>query len=348
MNMPTDLLARCAALLADAGIKASVQSLLPCNAGGNNRTYRLETSAGAFAVKQYFRHAGDTRDRLAAEFAFLVYAAKAAPAMAPAPLAMDASSGMALYEFIEGEPYKTGEITWQQVGSAANFFNALNYPDARREAATLPTASEACFSITEHLTLIKARLERLRTIEVASDEDRAGQTLIEQIHTRWLALSDQVIAAYRQIERDPAASLEPAQRCISPSDFGFHNALAQPDGAPRFLDFECAGWDDPGKMTCDFFAQLAIPVPDAYFDRFVKEACAPFPRSGELAERARLLRPVYQVKWCCIALNVFLPVNLARRRFANPGLDEKALKQGQLAKAEALLQSILPIKHGLH
>jgi hypothetical protein len=348
MNMPTDQLTQCAALLADADIKATVQSLVPCNAGGNNRTYRLETSAGAFAVKQYFRHEGDTRDRMGAEFGFLQYAAKASPGMVPAPLAMDSASDLALYEFIEGEPYKAGGITWQQVGSAASFFNALNNPEARRGATTLPNASEACFSINEHLNLIAARLDRLRAIELASDEDRTAQTLIEQIYTRWLVLSDQVITAYRLAGRDPLTPLDPAQRCVSPSDFGFHNALAKPDGTPRFLDFEYAGWDDPAKMTGDFFAQLAVPIADEYFDRFVKEAFAALLRSDELAERARLLRPVYQVKWCCIALNVFLPVNLARRCFANPGLDEKVLKQAQIAKAEFLFQSLLLINHGLH
>ncbi|MCX7181029.1 MAG: aminoglycoside phosphotransferase family protein [Proteobacteria bacterium] len=348
MNMPTDLLARCAALLADADIKATVQSLVPCNAGGNNRTYRLETSAGAFAVKQYFRHEGDTRDRVAAEFGFLEYAAKAAPGMAPAPLAMDSSSGMALYEFIEGEPYKTGEITWAQVGQAAKFFTSLNTPTARRDAASLPTASEACFSITEHLNLIAARLDRLRTIDLASDEDRAAQALIEKIDTRWKTLSDEVTAASLRAGHDPTASLDSAQRCVSPSDFGFHNALAQPDGTPRFLDFEYAGWDDPAKMTGDFFAQLAVPVPADLFGRFVQETIAPFPKPDELVERARLLRPVYQVKWCCIALNVFLPVNLARRKFANPSLDENALKQAQLAKATTLFQSIATLDDGLH
>jgi len=348
MNIPADLIAQCIILLADADIKATVQSLVPCIKGGNNRTYRLETSAGNFAVKQYFRHQGDTRDRLDVEFEFLTYAAKAAPGMAPAPLVMDALNGIALYEFIEGHPYKAGEITWQQVSSAANFFNALNNPNARRYATTLPAASESCFSITEHLTLVMARLERLRTVKVESDEDRAAQALIEQIHTHWLALSDQVVAMYRQTGKDPAAPLESAQRCISPSDFGFHNALAQPDGVSRFLDFEYAGWDDPAKMTGDFFAQLAIPVPAGHFNRFVKEAFAPFQRSGELAERARLLRPVYQVKWCCIALNIFLPVNLARRKFANPDLDERILKQDQVTKATRLFQSNLWRNDGLY
>jgi hypothetical protein len=163
-----------------------------------------------------------------------------------------------------------------------------------------------------------------------------------------LELSDQVIAAYRQTLGDPAEFLETAQRCVSPSDFGFHNALAQPDGTPRFLDFEYAGWDDPAKMTGDFFAQLAVPVPTNFFDRFVHETTAAFPRPEELFQRARLLRPVYQIKWCCIALNVFLPVNLARRKFANPSLDENALKRAQLTKAANLFQSIVTLDHGLH
>lgn len=348
MNKPVDLLSQCAELLADADIKATAQSLVPCNAGGNNRTFRLETSAGVFAIKQYFRHEGDPRDRLAAEFGFLQYAAKAAPGMAPAPLAMDSRSGLALYEFIEGYPYKAGEITWQQVGSAAKFFNALNKLAARRAALNLPTASEACFSIAEHLHLISARLSRMLSIELESDEDRAAQILIEQIHAYWLALSDRVITTYIHEGYDPSARIDPDQRCVSPSDFGFHNALAQRDGVPRFLDFEYAGWDDPAKMVGDFFAQLAVPVPEEYFDRFVREAAATFPRPGKLVERARVLRPVYQIKWCCIALNVFLPVNLARRRFANPGLDEKALKEGQLCKAKTLFQAILSNDHGLH
>jgi hypothetical protein len=348
MNISIDPLARCAALLAAADIEATVQSLVPCNAGGNNRTYRLETSAGAFAIKEYFRHEGDPRDRLATEFGFLQYAAKVAPGMAPAPLAMDSACGLALYEFIEGHSYKEGDITWAQVGSAVRFFNALNNPGAKEYARQLPPASEACFSINEHLKLIDSRLDRLRAIEVTSDEDHAAKTLIEQIHSRWLQLRGEVSAASRSASRDPVANLDLGQRCVSPSDFGFHNALSSPDGTPRFLDFEYAGWDDHAKMTGDFFAQLEVPVPVDLFARFVRATAAPFSRPDELVERAYLLRPVCQIKWCCIALNVFLSVNLARRKFANPALDEAVLKQVQLAKATRLFQSILSTDHGLH
>ena len=348
MNMPTDLPLLCAAMLADARIEASIRSVVPCTAGGNNRTYRIETSIGPIALKQYFRHEGDTRDRLATEFAFLVYAAKAAPGMVPNPIAMNAANGLALYEFIEGCPYKSGNLTWEHVGRAAQFFRALNAPVARKEASALPTASEACFSITEHLDVIASRLDHLQTFEAVDDEDRTAQALIQDIHTRWRVLTEEVANACLQSGLDPNAPLEKAQQCLSPSDFGFHNALAQTDGNPRFLDFEYAGWDDPAKLTGDFFAQLAVPVPADLFERFVQEVAMSFPRPQEIVLRARLLRPVYQIKWCCIALNVFLPVNLARRKFANPALDEKALKQSQLAKATHLFQSTRVPNHGLH
>jgi hypothetical protein len=348
MNMTADLPVLCAAMLVDARIEAGVQSVVPCTAGGNNRTYRIETSIGPVALKQYFRHEGDTRDRLATEFAFLAYAAKVAPGMAPTPLAMNAANGLALYEFIEGDPYKPGNLTWEHVDRAAQFFRALNDPAARKEATALPIASEACFSITEHLDLIASRLDRLQTFEAVDDEDRTAQALIEDIYTRWLLLTEEVTNACQRSGLDPNAPLEQTLRCLSPSDFGFHNALAQLDGKPRFLDFEYAGWDDPAKLTGDFFAQLAVPVPADLFDRFVHEISTSFPWPDEIVHRARLLRPVYQIKWCCIALNVFLPVNLARRKFANPALDEKALKQSQLAKATNIFQSTRVLSHGQH
>ena len=42
-----------------------------------------------------------------------------------------------------------------------------------------------------------------------------------------------------------------AQRALSPSDFGLHNALRGQDGQLRFVDFEYFGWDDPVKLVSD-------------------------------------------------------------------------------------------------
>ena len=335
-----------ARLLALAGIDASITAVTPCAQGGNNRIFRVATPAGIFAAKQYFRHPNDARDRLAAEFAFLNYARSAAPGATPQPYACDPSSGIALYEFVEGLPLQPGQIDAARVATAIVFFRALNAPQARA-AAVLPQASEACFSIGEHCALIAGRIARLREVDPRSDADAEAQRLIGELDARWRELAQQIRADAHGAGLDVDAPLTLARRCVSPSDFGFHNALAEASGEIKFVDFEYAGWDDPAKAAGDFFAQLALPVPQELFGHFVAEIARDFDGADELRVRAELLRPAYQIKWCCIALNVFLPVHLARRRFANHGLDEQALKQAQYAKAKTLFQSVRIPAHGL-
>ena len=50
-----------------------------------------------------------------------------------------------------------------------------------------------------------------------------------------------------------SAALPKETRCLSPSDFGFHNALLEATGKLRFVDFEYAGWDDPAKTGVRLF-----------------------------------------------------------------------------------------------
>ncbi len=336
-----------AALLASIDLTATIDSIQSCTVGGNNRTFKITTADGVFIGKQYFRHPGDTRDRLAAEFAFLSYAENAAPGLTPRPLACDSKRGCALYEFVDGQALRVGDITAEQVDRAADFFCALNAPNSR-SSANLPMASEACFSIRDHLELVEARLRSLLEITPQDDNDRSARPFFEELGVCWRALAGDVRARAAEAGLDVSAPLSLGQRCISPSDFGFHNALREDSGAIRFLDFEYAGWDDPAKMTGDFFAQLAVPVPGHFFERFVERAMSPFRDHHSLILRAGLLRPVYQVKWCCIALNVFLPVHLARRQFADPGVDITALKRVQLGKAEKLLRSLHGHNHVIH
>ncbi len=338
MNPPVELYAPITDLLARGGIDASPEAITPCALSGNNRIYRIETAVGVFAVKQYFRHEGDTRDRLAAEYAFLTYAKAAVPDSTPRPYACDPRAGLALYEFVEGHPFQAGEIGATQVNAAIRFFRALNAPSLRA-AAQLPVASEASFSIADHLALIDGRISRLLEMIPQSEVDSEALGFFRRLDERWQQLSENICADVNRAHLSFEAMLAPAQRCISPSDFGFHNALAEENGSIRFLDFEYAGWDDPAKTVGDFFAQLAVPVPPEYYAHFVAESMGMFPESELLVYRANLLRPVYQIKWCCIALNVFVQIHLARRKFANPDLDEMALKQTQLAKAKQIFQS---------
>lgn len=324
----------------------TIVSLTPCLTSGNNRTYRLETKEAVFALKQYCRQREDTRDRLTSEYAFLSYANRVAPNLTPCPYAKNHVNGLALYEFIEGEPFKANEVHEVEVNVAAQFFCALNQPEVIQQASDLPEASEARFSIDDHIKLLTKRIKSLKDAPAYSTEDTRAKEVIQALSMRF----DEVVKDAKEKAKSYGLSLSQKlsieDRCVSPSDFGFHNAFRMADGSIRFIDFEYAGWDDPAKMVGDFFSQLAIPVPEIYYEDFTKTVLQTFPSYSELMKRTEILRPLYQVKWCCIALNIFQPVHLARRKFANPQLNEVDLKRNQIAKAELLIQKIGTPVHG--
>ena len=332
------LIADVAALLPDED--RSRLALVPCGAGGNNRVFTLHAGGRTVVAKWYFTHPSDSRDRLAAEQAFLRYAASAGIACVPKLIAADPARRLALYEQIVGKPVAAHEVTAVEVTAAADFFLALNQPACRPLATELPEASEACFSVQDHLALVDRRLDRLATIGTESAEDRDAHRFSIELKARWHSLKDALRRDASTLGIDVAAELPASERCISPSDFGFHNVLRRPSGALCFLDFEYAGWDDPAKMAGDFFSHPAIAVEPRFRPLFLERAFGFSAEPERLRQRAELLLPVFQVKWCCIILNEFLTDSARRRHFADPGFDVAQRKQQQLAKARRLFAII--------
>ena len=124
--------------------------------------------------------------------------------------------------------------------------------------------------------------------------------------------------------------------CVSPSDFGFHNTLVK-KGRLFFVDFEYAGRDDPSKFLADFFIQPEIKVSSDYMEAFTHIAFETFKDKEILFDRAIKLFPMFQIKWCCIIMNEFLPEIAKRRIFSNPELNTEESKYRQLTKAKSIL-----------
>ncbi len=329
-----------AALLAGAGIDAAGMQVEPCASGGNNRVLRVSAGGRRVVAKQYFRQGSDDRDRLGTEYAFLECVSKAGIDCVPAPLNRDDRSGIALYEFVEGRKPRPGEVGDAQVAQALGFFRRLNDSNTRRLAAALPDASEARFGIAEQLQLVEDRVDRLAAIPVSSCVDEQAMALGSDLRERWVDIRERVRGQCAGLGLDLQATLTADERCLSASDFGFHNAIEMPTGKIVFIDFEYAGWDDPAKALCDFFSQPSVPVPLDYFDGFLASALSYSPDADRLARRARLLLPVFRMKWCCIMMNDFLPGAFQRRRFADPAIDATTRKQIQLDKARGALETI--------
>jgi hypothetical protein len=277
---------------------------------------------------------------LSAEYSFLEYAREAGIDCVPRPVARDDQAGIALYEFVDGLRPSPGTVAPGYVEQARQFFASLNEPARRALAVRLPNAAESCFSLADHLALVQGRVERLSMIPATTDVDREAIALAALLRDRWADLRSRVLTEFEQRGVDQESALAHEDRCISPSDFGFHNAIVTPGGRVIFIDFEYAGWDDPAKAVSDFFSQPDVRVSQDHFESFLSSALRYSPNASRLADRTRLLLPVFRLKWCCIVMNDFLPALLQRRRFADPALDETGRKRAQLEKARRLLQSI--------
>jgi hypothetical protein len=326
----TDVASR---LVSRAGRNVDNLCAAPCPQSGNNQLWRIECSSGRYAAKSYFRHPADQRDRLGTEASFLAYARAAGLEAVPEIIGCDPAAGVAVYEWIDGVRPGREQIGARHVAAAARFFRALN---RKRGSAQLPLASEASFSVTQALERVDLRLPSLLALQPAHALDREALLLLQNIAKRWTEVRTRALAECAAQGIDPEVELDAQDRCISPSDFGFHNALETRAQQLRFVDFEYAGFDDPAKMMADFFCQPALPVPLAYWSDFAAEAFAEFPEPERIETRARILLPAYRLRWCCIALNIFSSIALARRKFADAGFDELEHKRAQLDLANHL------------
>ena len=320
------------ALLARAGMPGGL-TLEPIEGGGNNRVYRVQTSSGPALLKAYFRHPADPRDRLGTEFGFLAFASDNGVRSVPRPLARDDGDALGLYEWIEGRHLTKADVGREAVQAVAALCGELNRHRDRPEAARLGPASEACFTLAAHLALVDRRLGRLATVE----EPEVCAFVVDELAPFWSrARADLlVVAAGRGL--DPARELSPAERCLSPGDLGFHNALARPSGEICFLDFEYAGWDDPAKMIANFFCMPELGAGMEHWEVFAAGALAAHTGAEAAEERARLVLPAHRARWACILLNEFLPTEAERRRFAFGAAEAERRKAEQLAKARRAL-----------
>jgi thiamine kinase-like enzyme len=333
------LRAAVAELSASVGLPANGLKIERCPGGGNNRVLRVEGSGKVLIAKCYFRQASDARNRLQSECSFLEYASLAEIDCVPRVVARDTDAGIVLFEFIDGSKLDASTLEETHVKQAQSFFVRLNEVAARSRGDLLPQASEACFCIADQLRLVERRIERLATIPRRDPIDDDAISFVNTLSKRWKNLRNGVSAEFDALRIDRLLPLPMQDRCVSPSDFGFHNAIVTRDNKVHFIDFEYAGWDDPAKAISDFFCHPAVPVSFKYFDAFVAEALHRFGNPSELATRTRLLLPVFAIKWCCIVMNDFLP-SFERRRFADPEGDETRRKRAQLEKASRLLEAL--------
>jgi hypothetical protein len=313
--------------IAEQLLGVSEVALESIDGGRNSRVYRLIAPSAVYAFKTYFRHASDSRARMDTEFQALRFLWDNGECAVPEPIAAAEGEDCAIYEWIEGE--KIEEPTEDQMREATSFIQRLHRFCKRPGAARLRPASEACFSGTALVDCLRSRLAPLMERDHAELSAFLRQELSPTV--------EKICARSHEMMGDLFARELPAElRTLSPSDFGFHNALLRRGGSMVFLDLEYFGWDDPVKLIADFMLHPGMLVSPDRKCQFASATLREFP---ETMERFEALFPLYGLKWCLILLNEFLPAHLARRRFAGMSETEIAARQSeQLSKARTMLR----------
>jgi hypothetical protein len=317
--------------------------------GRNSRIYKVTAEgAAAFALKMYFRHAADTRDRLATEFNSFSFLWQHGFREIPQPILADPARGWAVYEFIEGEKIPPGRAGEADVKAVADLLGRLRELSRKPDSRQLAAASEAFFAVDQVVANVCERRERLMAVADAAPSQGRGapcSALREFLDAELTPLLEQVTAWSRERLASAGESAERElpweQRTLSPSDCGFHNALRRRDGSLIFLDFEYFGWDDPAKMISDFLLHPAMELSAELKKQFASAVLRRFADFPALAGRLEGVYPLFGLKWCLILLNEFLSDSLQRRQFAAvAAADRAALQMQQLEKARRMLQRI--------
>lgn len=291
--------------------------------GRNNRIYKLRSGSTLAALKVYYRSGGDDRDRFAAERGF--YSAAATRSVsAPQWLDADERLGLALLGWVEGGAVGN-PVAESDLMAAADFLVGINEP-APGDSLVRFQASEACFSVSDHLALLHRRTAMLHDAAhgVPRLQEFLGSTLVPYAARVRQGLDGAVGGEFRST----------GWRCIfSPGDFGLHNALRDENGKIVFFDFEYSGWDDPVKTVADVFLQPERPADW----RFLSPFCDRLHMWRGLEKRVRVWLPFFAAKWAVILLGPLAKVAAERRRFAGEPTDEASVER-QIAKAHNVIQ----------
>lgn len=302
--------------------------------GVNSQVFRCDNGRHKWVIKGYAPVQQSGRDRMKSELQFLKFASRVAPNFTPTVIHVDYGHRCIVLENVDGKILAEEESPPKDaIYKAVEFIRLLNRDTSIGEDIIEMDAAEGFLSLSDHLENVKLRLEAMSCDHLEKDSKKCGATLLSLIKSELAHVEG-------AIEKQIALGLIPdkimkSQRCISPSDFGFHNAILTQSGV-RFIDFEFAGWDDPAKLIVDFILQPRVPV---------YQYGSPLSEIWQGSEhnwvhvRCVQLSSILRLKWLCIILGILNPTRLEKLRFVMSGEEATELIQKRLAVARQYINS---------
>jgi len=315
--------------------------LVPCQGGKNNQCYQVKQVDKSYFLKCFFAGPSGKFPKLKAEYNFLNALQLQDNHQVAKPIAVDFNNGYLLTEFMVGRSITAEDINADSesryVQQCINFILAINtnvhQSTHDKNQASLQQASDAITNLDDAYQIVEKRLSRAKnTIDRTDVITHECLDFITNVLAEKLAEINLLIN-----EKNRFTPLN--SDCISPSDFGFHNAMLITKEASSssltdeltFFDFEYAGHDSKYKLVADFFCQPRHPVDISYLTLFVQQ---PFFRTL-IDEQTTfiVILALTQLKWNLILLNEFIPEIANRREFSGQSNNEILSVQLQRSKA---------------
>ena len=274
-------------------------------------------------------------DRLFSEFQGLTLIRKKNIKKVPQPIISNAKMNAAMYEWIEGEPVDNPST--HDMEHALDLLDSIHALRNLPEFSSFPSASAAIFSGQQLERQLHERIDMLRDQCVESLP--LHEFLIEELEPIAEEVVDWVKVHWPKTE-NYGEVIEPKKRTLSPSDFGFHNALRKDNSEIIFFDFEYFGWDDPAKLIGDFLLHPGMQLSDDLRHMWIKGTEEIF---GEtVRKRGQVMWPMLGLCWCLILLNEFRKDVWVRRAeiFGLTSDNKETLLERQLDRSKQYLKKI--------
>ena len=254
---------------------------------------------------------------------------------------MDTDRGYAIYEYIDGIQIEPKKVSENDIDFAVQFLTKLAECKNKEGGEDLPLASEACFSIQTIIDVIDSRLGKLFALQNHNPQFAVLHTYLrDDFIPSFEEIRKWCLSSLNRLRISSVFELSNDERTLSPSDFGFHNALRRNTGEIIFVDFEYFGWDDPAKMVSDFLLHPGMELSRDLKQQFFTGILRIFTQHGNFLKRIEIVYPLCALNWCLIFLNEFIPEYLERRTFAGSKLNESDLLVTQLCKSKRMLGAI--------
>lgn len=311
---------------------AAPESLVQLRGGINNQVFRCGHDGSYLVIKGYQANQSDPHDRMEAEVDFLSYAKLVSPNRVPELFAIDRERRCVVMEHIYGNAYPEGvALNPEDAVTALTFFNELNNDIEIARLLIKRDASEGFLYLTQHMDNVWTRISSMETDHLPLEYKAMASAKLDELRQRASRVEARLAMQIALAEVEDA--WDPALRCVSPSDFGFHNAIKTSQGV-KFIDFEFAGWDDPAKTAADFLLQPRVPVSSKQmldFTGWLQE------QADVINLRLNALKPVLRLKWACIILAILKPERLDSILRVNQGINVEDLIVKRLASSNPYL-----------